>query len=74
MHAKTGTFVKLADDNVRVTVASRAMAGYIDTKSGRRISFSLVVNNGGVFDTFGETSVVNQDLGTITAILWRDTF
>ena len=74
VHAKTGTFIKLADDNVRVTVVSRAMAGYIDTKSGRRISFSLVVNNGGVFDTFGETSVVNQDLGTITAILWRDTF
>ena len=68
--AKTGTYVDLNEEG-EPTILSQALGGYIDTKSGRRLSFMLVVNDS---PFTGPDSVIPlfQDEGIISAILWRD--
>lgn len=69
--AKTGTYA-LAND-IGILVQGRSMAGFIDTKSGRRLMYSLIVNNVQLegYDIEGLLSV-SADQAVITAILWRD--
>ena len=50
----------------------QAFGGYIDTKSGRRLVFNLVVNNVSLGDDVQNVLQVFQDQGIITAIIWRD--
>ena len=69
--AKTGTFATLSENNL-IALRARAMAGYIEARSGRDLTFVLTVNNAGEFQEFLDTVEVSQDLGTITALLWRD--
>jgi D-alanyl-D-alanine carboxypeptidase/D-alanyl-D-alanine-endopeptidase (penicillin-binding protein 4) len=47
------------------------LAGYIDAKSGRRIAFIVAVNNVAV-SSIDDVISVSQDLGTISAILWKE--
>jgi len=70
VHAKTGTFILGAENGL--DLRARALAGYIDTSSGKRLIFSLVVNDVGVLPGFAEISEVSQDGGRIAAIIWRD--
>jgi PBP4 family serine-type D-alanyl-D-alanine carboxypeptidase len=45
VHAKTGTFSEEDSLNGGLTLDAKALAGYVETKSGRRLAFALFVNN-----------------------------
>ncbi|HEY3247504.1 MAG TPA: D-alanyl-D-alanine carboxypeptidase [bacterium] len=68
--AKTGTFVE--GTAAGPVLRAKALAGYIQTKSGRRLAFAIVVNDAGVLSSVDELFRAVQDQGTIAAILWRD--
>ncbi|MGO4395520.1 hypothetical protein AB4Z46_29610 [Variovorax sp. M-6] len=69
-HAKkTGTFVE--DSAQGPVLKAQSLAGYIDTKSGRRLAFTLAVNDVGVISGVDEILPVFQDVGTISALLWK---
>lgn len=69
VYAKTGTYVTLKDG--APIIGTQALAGYIDTKSGRRLTFVVAVNNA-PFEDINSVLPLFQDEGTIAAILWRD--
>ena len=70
VHAKTGTFAE--GDETGIILRGRALSGYIDTKSGKQLMFSLIVNNVNIGENIEGLFEVTQDQGTITAIIWRD--
>lgn len=69
--AKTGTLASLTDDN-QILLGARAMAGHITTRSGQELTYVVMVNNAGPFPGFFDTIEVSDDLGVISALLWRD--
>ncbi len=69
VHAKTGTYVEGSKSGI--VLKGQSLGGYIRTKSGRNLTFELVVNNVPISGISGITSVF-QDEGTIAAMLWRD--
>ena len=69
VHAKTGTFV--AGTETGAVLRAQALAGYIETKSGRRLAFTLAVNDVGAISDISEVVDVFQDQGEITAYLWQ---
>lgn len=69
VHAKTGTFVEGTAQGP--VLKAQALAGYIDTRSGRRLAFTLAVNDVGVISGIDGILPVFQDQGTIAAILWK---
>ena len=69
VNAKTGTFV--AGSASGLVLKAQALAGYIKTKSGRKLAYELVVNNVAITG-LNDVIQVFQDEGTISAILWRD--
>ncbi len=69
VHAKTGTFV--SGTEAGAVLKAQALAGYIDTKSGRRLAFTLAVNDVGVISDISDVLEVFQDQGTIAAYLWQ---
>lgn len=69
VYAKTGTYVTLKDG--APIIGTQALAGFIDTKSGRRLTFVMAVNNA-PFEDINSVLPLFQDEGTIAAILWRD--
>ena len=69
VHAKTGTFA-VGDAN-GITIKGQAFAGYIDTSSGKKLVYQLVVNNVPI-KSIPDILQIFQDQGTISAILWRD--
>jgi serine-type D-Ala-D-Ala carboxypeptidase/endopeptidase (penicillin-binding protein 4) len=67
--AKTGTLASGDILNNRFVLTDKALGGYIDTKDGRVLAFSLIVNNvplTQINDVLG----VNDDLGKISALIW----
>ena len=72
VQAKTGTLVTQGATEDTLAVGARAMAGYIQTRSGRNLTFIVNVNGVDGFNNFLETIEVNDDLGIVCAILWRD--
>jgi len=54
-----------------LVVRGQAFGGVIETESGRRLAYQLVVNE---VDITGLDQLLEifQDQGTISAILWRD--
>ncbi len=68
--AKTGTFAE--GDETGIVIRGRALSGYIDTKSGRRLMFGMIVNNVPIGQDIQGLFTVSQDQGTISAIIWRD--
>ncbi|HVA33159.1 MAG TPA: D-alanyl-D-alanine carboxypeptidase, partial [Candidatus Baltobacteraceae bacterium] len=69
VRAKTGTFV--AGSQSGMLLKGQALGGYVTTKSGRHLTFELVVNDvpiSGIDDVIK----VFQDQGSIAAMLWRD--
>lgn len=69
--AKTGTFA--VGNDIGILLEGRSMAGFIDTKSGRWLMYSLIVNNVQLVGyDIEELLVVSADQATITAILCRD--
>jgi D-alanyl-D-alanine carboxypeptidase len=69
VHAKTGTYV--TGSPAGLMLKGQALAGYIDTKSGKKLIYELVVNNVPIKD-IPDIIQTFQDEGTISAILWRD--
>ena len=69
IHAKTGTFA--VGDASGITIKGQAFAGYIDTSSGKKLVYQLVVNNVPI-KNIPDILQIFQDQGTISAILWRD--
>ena len=69
VHGKTGTFVMGTEAGA--VLKAKAMAGYIDTKSGRRLAFTLAVNDVGVMSDISDLIEVSEDQGTIAAYLWQ---
>jgi D-alanyl-D-alanine carboxypeptidase/D-alanyl-D-alanine-endopeptidase (penicillin-binding protein 4) len=68
--AKTGTNVRNDPLNRRRLVTGKGLAGYLTTKSGRRISFAIYVNNLAV--STGDPAVVaGQALGEIASLAWE---
>jgi D-alanyl-D-alanine carboxypeptidase/D-alanyl-D-alanine carboxypeptidase/D-alanyl-D-alanine-endopeptidase (penicillin-binding protein 4) len=49
----------------------QAFAGYINSKSRRKLAYQLVVNQV-PFKTIDDVIQIFQDEGTISALLWRD--
>ncbi|MFP5405792.1 MAG: D-alanyl-D-alanine carboxypeptidase, partial [Gammaproteobacteria bacterium] len=70
VRAKTGTFVSGSDQGPMLR--AQAMAGYIEAKSGRRLVYSLVVNDVGVIGGIPDVLKVFQDQGTVSAMLWNE--
>lgn len=69
VHAKTGTFVALGPTGLELK--SQALAGYVQTKSGKQLIFEVVVNNVKIKE-LNDVLQAFQDEGRISAILWRD--
>lgn len=70
VRAKTGTFVGPSKTGT-MELKGQAFGGYITTKSGRHLTYALVVNNIPISNVLEVTNVF-QDEGTISAMLWRD--
>lgn len=70
VQAKTGTFVQGTAQGA--VLRAQALAGYITAKSGRRLAFTLAVNDVGTINTATDVLPVFQDQGTIAAMLWKD--
>ncbi len=70
--AKTGTFVDPASTEGRLMIRAEAFAGYIRTKAGRTLVYQLAVNDMEPVAGFPQLVDVIQDLGVISAVLWRD--
>ncbi|HEY1682802.1 MAG TPA: D-alanyl-D-alanine carboxypeptidase [Candidatus Tumulicola sp.] len=70
VHAKTGTYVG-AGPTGGMELKAQALGGYINTKSGRHLTFELTINNIPIKEILDITNVF-QDEGTVAAILWRD--
>jgi D-alanyl-D-alanine carboxypeptidase len=69
--AKTGTSAR--GNEIGTLLKGRAMAGFIDTRGGRRLMFSVVVNDVQLDGYDIENLLaVSSDQATITAILGRD--
>ena len=66
--AKTGSLVSPDFLNGRLRLASKALGGYIDTKTGRRFAFAVIVHNG-VIDGIQGVIDANDDVGAIAAII-----
>lgn len=69
VRAKTGTFVE--ELSTGLALRAQALAGYIDAKSGRRLAFTLAVNEVSPIAGIDDVVEVFQDQGTIAAILWK---
>jgi len=69
VYAKTGTYI--TGNDAGLLLKGQALAGYISTKSGKKLAFELVVNNVPL-KNLPDVIQVFQDEGTISATLWRD--
>ena len=70
VRAKTGTYVGPSKTG-SLELKGQAFGGYITTKSGRHLTYELVVNNIPIQKVLDLTNVF-QDEGAISAMLWRD--
>jgi len=69
VHAKTGTYVGGSASGA--VLKGQAFGGYVTTKTGRHLTYQLVVNNVPI-KGIPDIIKVFQDEGTISAMLWRD--
>ena len=71
VYAKTGTYLS-GDDSGKLSLRAQTLAGYINAKSGRRLSFALFVNDVSPVSGLEDVLQVFQDEGTIAATIWRE--
>jgi PBP4 family serine-type D-alanyl-D-alanine carboxypeptidase len=67
VHAKTGTFATYDALNHRLTVSGKGLAGYVETKDGRKLAFAAYVNNVSTPLDFKAVEKVGDALGEIAA-------
>jgi D-alanyl-D-alanine carboxypeptidase/D-alanyl-D-alanine-endopeptidase (penicillin-binding protein 4) len=70
VRAKTGTLLIAEGD--QFVLRGEAFAGYIDASSGRKLAYSVVVNDAPPTDDLEGVLRIIQDLGIISATLWRE--
>ena len=66
--AKTGTLVGGDTFNERYRIATKALGGYIDTKSGRRFAFAIISTDSMFADIQG-VFAANDDVGDVAAAI-----
>ena len=66
--AKTGTLGNPDLVNNRIQLPTKALGGYIDAKSGRRLAFSIVATNS-IFDDITGVFAANDDVGKVAEII-----
>jgi D-alanyl-D-alanine carboxypeptidase/D-alanyl-D-alanine-endopeptidase (penicillin-binding protein 4) len=66
--AKTGTLAQGDLFNQRYLFPSKALGGYMDAKSGRRLVFAIVAANS-VFDTIEGAFAANDDVGKVATLI-----
>ncbi len=70
VHAKTGTFGETDRVGPGTLVNGKGLAGYIDTKDGRRLAFAIYINNTHVAKDADVQGIVGQAIGEIAAEAW----
>lgn len=70
VHAKTGTFGEVDRVGPGAMVNGKGLAGYIDTKDGRRLAFTIYINNTHVAKGADIQGIVGQAIGEIAAEAW----
>ena len=70
VHAKTGTFAEADRVGPGAMVNGKGLAGYIDTKDGRRLAFTICINNTHVANGADIQGIVGQAIGEIAAEAW----
>ena len=68
--AKTGTLGAADLLNQRLRVETKALGGYIEAKSGRKIAIAIIVNQA-MFDDLQGVFAANEDLGKIATSLYE---
>jgi serine-type D-Ala-D-Ala carboxypeptidase/endopeptidase (penicillin-binding protein 4) len=68
VHAKTGTLGQGDIFNNRLLLPTKALGGYIEAASGRRLAFTIIVTNG-VFSDIEGVFAANDDVGKIAALI-----
>lgn len=66
--AKTGSLGAYDPFNDRFLLPAKALGGYIDAKSGRRLAFMIVVSNA-LYPDINGVFAANDDVGKVAAIL-----
>ena len=66
VYAKTGTLVGDDEFNGRLRLSTKALGGIIDAESGRRLAFTIIVNQG-FFDGIDGVFDANDDVGAVAA-------
>lgn len=69
--AKTGTLAQgdfFNEKGIRYLFPAKALGGYIDAKSGRKLAFTIVAANS-IFDTIEGAFAANDDVGKVAAII-----
>jgi D-alanyl-D-alanine carboxypeptidase len=69
VHAKPGTFLEGSSSGLMLK--GQAFGGYINTRSGKKLVYQLVVNNVPV-TSLNDVIQVFQDEGIVSSMLWRD--
>src|SRR5690606_31782929 len=69
VRAKTGAFVD--GDGPVPLLKVMAQAGYIESRSGKLLAYTLAVNDVGAISGIADVHPVGQDLSTIAAMLWK---
>jgi D-alanyl-D-alanine carboxypeptidase/D-alanyl-D-alanine-endopeptidase (penicillin-binding protein 4) len=68
--AKTGTLMGYDPLNDRGFLSTKGLAGYLDTKAGKRLVFAVYANNVPVSD-LQEMNAVGEDLGSIAGLIYQ---
>jgi D-alanyl-D-alanine carboxypeptidase/D-alanyl-D-alanine-endopeptidase (penicillin-binding protein 4) len=66
--AKTGTLASRDLLNRRIPFPAKALGGYMDAKSGRRLAFAIVASNS-VFTSINGAFAANDDVGKVATII-----
>jgi D-alanyl-D-alanine carboxypeptidase/D-alanyl-D-alanine-endopeptidase (penicillin-binding protein 4) len=66
--AKTGTLAAPDVLNDRILFPAKALGGYMDAKSGRRLAFAIVAANA-VFDDIEGAFAANDDVGKVATLI-----
>jgi D-alanyl-D-alanine carboxypeptidase/D-alanyl-D-alanine-endopeptidase (penicillin-binding protein 4) len=66
--AKTGTLASGDLFNDRILFPAKALGGYMDAKSGRRLAFAIVASNS-VFSSVEGAFAANDDVGKVATII-----
>jgi D-alanyl-D-alanine carboxypeptidase/D-alanyl-D-alanine-endopeptidase (penicillin-binding protein 4) len=73
--AKPGTTVNPTPDGKGLELKAQNLAGYIETKSGRKLAYAVMVNNAGAVnpnEVASSVSEVFNDEGTISNYLYEN--